>query len=134
MWHRIDPNYAYLINALKILNLTTLGHVDHPGTSVQWLGALVLKVSYLTTSSAHIIETVLANPETHIQRITLVIVWLNTGILLVAKLVGLSVFRNIPPNFRHRDFRHLALWLYPFYIFSHYEKQKQTRAVSAQGR
>ncbi len=97
MWHRIDPDYSYLIDALKILNLTTPGHVDHPGTPVQWLGALVLKASYLTSSSGHIIETVLADPEPHMHRITLVITWLNAGILLLAGLAGLAVFHSIMP-------------------------------------
>jgi hypothetical protein len=97
MWHRIDPDYSYLIDALKILNLTTPGHVDHPGTPVQWLGALVLKASYLTSSSSHIIDTVLADPEPHMHRITLVITWLNAGILLLAGLAGLAVFHSILP-------------------------------------
>lgn len=97
MWYSIDPDYAYLVNALKILNLTTPGHVDHPGTPVQWLGALVLKASYPATSSGHIIETVLADPETHMRRITLVMAWLNSGILLLAGLAGLAVFRGILP-------------------------------------
>ena len=97
MWYSIDPDYAYLVNALKILNLTTPGHVDHPGTPVQWLGALVLKTSYLTSSSSHIIETVLADPEIHMHRITLVITWLNAGILFAAGVVGLAVFRDILP-------------------------------------
>jgi len=97
MWYSIDPDYTYLISSLKILNLTTPGHVDHPGTPAQWLGALVLKVSYLTSSGAHIIETVLADPETHMRRITLVMAWLNTGILFAAGVTALAVFGNILP-------------------------------------
>ena len=97
MWYNIDPDYAYLINALKILNLTTPGHVDHPGTPVQWLGALVLKATHPTVSGAHIIDTVLADPEVHMHRIALVMAWLNAGILFAAGVVGYTVFRDILP-------------------------------------
>lgn len=97
MWYGIDPDYAYLINALKILNLTPPGHVDHPGTPVQWLGALVLKATSPTASSGHIIETVLADPEAHMHRIALVIAGLNAGILFAAGVVGYAVFRDILP-------------------------------------
>ena len=97
MWYNIDPDYAYLINALKILNLTTPGHVDHPGTPVQWLGALVLKATHPTASGAHIIDTVLADPEVHMHRIALVMAWLNAGILFAAGVVGYTVFRDILP-------------------------------------
>ncbi|MCH7485635.1 MAG: hypothetical protein IIC04_01445 [Proteobacteria bacterium] len=41
LWHNLDPDYFYLLDSLNILNLTTPGHVYHPGTTVQWLGALV---------------------------------------------------------------------------------------------
>ncbi len=97
MWYSIDPDYAYLINALKILNLTTPGHVDHPGTPVQWLGAMVLKATYPAASGAHIIDTVLADPEAHMHRITQVMAWLNAAVLFAAGVVGYAVFRDILP-------------------------------------
>ncbi len=97
IWHNVDPEYAYLVNALKIVNLTAPGHVDHPGTPLQWLGALVIKATYPTNSSTYIIETVLADPETHMHRICVVITWLNAIILLAAGMVGYAVFKNVLP-------------------------------------
>ena len=38
LWHNLDPDYFYLLDSLNILNLTTPGHVYHPGTPSNGLG------------------------------------------------------------------------------------------------
>ena len=42
MWYSLDPDYFYLLDALNLVNLTTPGHIAHPGVTVDALGALVL--------------------------------------------------------------------------------------------
>jgi hypothetical protein len=37
-----DPDYAYLFNSLNVLSLTAPAHVDHPGTTLQIWGAIVV--------------------------------------------------------------------------------------------
>ena len=62
LWFNLDPDYYYLLDALNVLNLTTPGHVYHPGTTVDWLGALILKVAYLGAGAENIITAVLNDP------------------------------------------------------------------------
>lgn len=97
LWHNLDPDYFYLLDSLNILNLTTPGHVYHPGTTVQWLGALVLKAAYPFTGSGEITGAVLADPERHLRLIGTVIMALNGGALYVLGLVVLAVFRAPAP-------------------------------------
>lgn len=41
-----DPDYGYLFNSLMILDAASPWHIDHPGTPVQLLGALLMLVHY----------------------------------------------------------------------------------------
>lgn len=97
LWHNLDPDYFYLLNSLNILNLTTPGHVYHPGTTVQWLGALVLKAAYPFTTADDITGAALADPERHLRLIGSVIVALNGAALYGLGLAVLSVFRALGP-------------------------------------
>jgi hypothetical protein len=45
-----DPAYAYLLNSLNILNGVPPGHTDHPGTTVQLLGAVGILIRWLGSS------------------------------------------------------------------------------------
>lgn len=51
-WFNHDPNYAYLFSAMHLLEGVSPVHVDHPGTPVQSLGALVLWLSGVATPAA----------------------------------------------------------------------------------
>src|SRR5712692_8556661 len=42
-----DPSYAPFMNALNVLKFHTTGYMDHPGTPVHILGALVLGLVWL---------------------------------------------------------------------------------------
>ena len=97
MWHNLDPDYFYLLDSLNILNLTTPGHVYHPGTTVQWLGALVLKAAYPFTGPGEITGAVLADPERHLRLIGTVIVALNGGALYCLGGAVLAAFRALGP-------------------------------------
>ena len=63
LWFNLDPDYFYLLDALNIINLTTPGHVYHPGTTVQWLAALILQIANLGASGDDLTALVLADPE-----------------------------------------------------------------------
>ena len=90
MWHTLDPAYFYLLDSLNLVNLTTPGVMIHPGTTVQVLGALVLKALYPLTDAEGITAAVLANPEYHLRAIGSVILILNAGALAV---LGAVVWR-----------------------------------------
>src|SRR3989344_2104861 len=65
LWFNLDPDYFYLLDAVNVVNLTTPGHVYHPGTTVDWLGALILKAAYPLSGGEAIAAAVLADPERH---------------------------------------------------------------------
>lgn len=44
-----DPEYPYLMNAINILLLTSPGHIDHPGTTLQVLLAGLFSVRHFAT-------------------------------------------------------------------------------------
>src|SRR5437016_12461503 len=37
-----DPEYVYLLNSLNLLNIQPPSHTDHPGTTLQIFGAIVI--------------------------------------------------------------------------------------------
>jgi len=45
-----DPDWSYLANSLLVAEGKTPQHVDHPGTPLQILGAIVYRVNYLFSS------------------------------------------------------------------------------------
>lgn len=89
-----DPAYAYLLNSLNVLSLNAPQHIDHPGTTVQTLGAFVIAVCWLATRFAsggpNVEEAVLADPERYLSAINAVLVVL---IAVTAFAVGLKVLR-----------------------------------------
>jgi len=69
LWFNLDPDYFYLLDAVNVVNLTTPGHVYHPGTPVDWLGALILKAAHPLSGGPAIAAAVLAEPERHLRLI-----------------------------------------------------------------
>lgn len=79
-----DPSYAYLYNSLNIATFRLVGHFDHPGTTMQVAGAVVLWGTWITTGDKQLslTESVLSDPE-HYLRV------LNNSTALFASLVML---------------------------------------------
>ena len=95
LWFNLDPDYFYLLDALNILNLTTPGHVYHPGTTVQWLAALILKMINPATSSDVITGLVLADPESYLHLIFVIFTSLNGLALWGLGVAGRRVFGGL---------------------------------------
>lgn len=77
MWNH-DPSYAYLINGLNIANGTfSIGHYDHPGTPLQILIAIVLKVVFWITGEGDITTHVLDNTEFYLSCISYFLIGIN---------------------------------------------------------
>jgi len=79
-----DPEYVYLLNAANLAGLKGVGHIDHPGTPVQVLGAVTIKIVHFFNFSS---ETdwrtdVLQRPEYYLKAINIVILVLNILMLL----------------------------------------------------
>ena len=92
LWYNLDPAYFYLLDALNVLNLTPPGHIYHPGTPVQWLGAFILKIASPFTGAAAITDAALAEPEVHLRLISTVLVLLNGAALVVLGRIGYRAF------------------------------------------
>lgn len=87
-----DPEYVYLLNALNLTQGKKIGHIDHPGTPVQMLGAVTIQVVHAVSSpvDTDLVTDVLERPEFYLAAINSVMVTLNTLMLLV---LGAAVFR-----------------------------------------
>ena len=91
----LDPTYPYLFNSLNLLNKIPPSHIDHPGTPVQLLGALILKITHLGSSIDQITEKILRDPEQYIQLISNVMIFLNSLVLFIIGIVAYKIFENL---------------------------------------
>ncbi len=96
-----DPEYCYLLNALSILDFYTPGHTDHPGTTVQLLGAGVLLVKWLFTAAlgfeAPLDISVLSHPEDYLRAINLTLNLLVCGLLFLTARTMLRATGSLVP-------------------------------------
>lgn len=92
--YRVDPAYVYLLNALNLAELAPPWHVDHPGTPVQLLGALVIRAEWarrcLVGVCAPVAQDVLADPERYLRLFQVV---LAAGFCAALLLMGVALAR-----------------------------------------
>lgn len=96
LWHNADPTYPYLLNALNLLNLDGPGHIDHPGTPIQALGALLFRLMYPASAVSDITAAVLADPEAHALAFNTLILIFVAACLAVLGRVALGTFGSLP--------------------------------------
>jgi len=88
----LDPAYLYLVNSLYLIENLTPSFVDHPGTTLEVLGAVVIRAFNLTSDKSDVISEVLGDPEYYLNAIYYVILFLNISSLI---LVGFYAFKKI---------------------------------------
>jgi len=86
-----DPEYVYLLNSLNLATLQGVGHIDHPGTTVQVLGAVTLRIVHWTFGSGEFSQDVLKRPEFYLKAINTVMLGMNT---LVLFLIGVAALHS----------------------------------------
>ncbi len=64
-----DPSYLYLFNSLYIVDHLTPSFVTHPGTPLQIIGALVIRIFHPLANSRHIVIDICRNPEIYLNLI-----------------------------------------------------------------
>jgi hypothetical protein len=90
-----DPVYAYLFNALNIAQGSfEIGHTDHPGTPLQMLIALIMRITFLFQSNKSLVDDVFTNPEHYVQISSLVFILFNALILFFLGYVVLKKTNN----------------------------------------
>jgi hypothetical protein len=77
MWYSLDPDYFYVLDSLNLALGQTPGHVHHPGTPVQVLGAVVMRAMHGLADADALTASVLAHPEGHLITIFAVITVVN---------------------------------------------------------
>lgn len=87
-----DPDYAYLLNALSLAEGAAPTHTQHPGTTAQEMGAVVLRLAHAFRPAgfASLREHVLARPEAFLR------LWRSLALGLYAAALtvsGLFVWR-----------------------------------------
>ncbi len=87
-----DPPYAYLFNGLNLARGgMELGHTDHPGTPLQMLIALVIRIVYfLRDSPLNLTDDVIINSELYLHVISTLLI-LFIAVMLF--FTGVSVYR-----------------------------------------
>lgn len=91
-----DPDYAYLLNSLNIIHFIVPGHTDHPGTTLQLLGAVGLLLKWFGHVAAAgqlgIDELVLKTPEQSLAVISLFINWL---VFVAFAYASVTIYRSL---------------------------------------
>lgn len=88
-----DPSYVYLFNSLNLSQISGfgVGHIDHPGTTLQIIGAITIKFFYaIQGQSVDTLYDVISRPEFYLGRINSVIVVMISATLFV---LGLTVYK-----------------------------------------
>lgn len=78
-----DPSYMYLLNSLNLAMLKPVYHIDHPGTPVQMLGAVVIKLFHINSTATELQKHILSDPEFYLSSINIVLIILNAFSLLM---------------------------------------------------
>jgi hypothetical protein len=92
-----DPEYSYLLNAVNNANLWAAGHIDHPGTTLQVGGAIILRWFHLNdiTTTDDLQTSVLKNPDKYSGLLCTCLIILNFLILIFSGLLVYHYSKNI---------------------------------------
>lgn len=91
-----DPGYVYLINSLNLAQFTSPAHFDHPGTPVQIIGAVTIKITHIFSSKTGDISTdVLSDPEYYLGMFHLVLTLINCLILFISSVIIFNATKKI---------------------------------------
>lgn len=93
----LDPEYQYLFNFLNLSRFKSVGNYEHPGATVQFLGAITLRFVYHTdTSSNDNLQTdVLKRPEHYLRATNNIMILLNSLLLLIVGVIAYKYTGNI---------------------------------------
>jgi len=86
-----DPEYVYLFNALNIAKFEAPRHTDHPGTTLQVLGATVIRASHYFAGGDSLVEDVLSRPEHYLRLMNILLILLYSMTLFAVGLKGYRV-------------------------------------------
>jgi hypothetical protein len=91
LWFNLDPSYAYLMSGMEILEGLPPGHVDHPGTPVQCIVALVVWLSGAGSPGTAVGASAFTGAEAILARTSDALFALDAAAMLV---LGWTVWRR----------------------------------------
>lgn len=96
-YNSLDPEYLYIISSLALADGKKMGTTGNPGTTLQILGATVLKITHaLDFTEKDTLEfAVLKNPEFYLTIINIILITLNVVMLFVIGGVTWLLTKNI---------------------------------------
>jgi len=92
-----DPSYVYLLNSLNIAQFTSPGYIEHPGTPLHVIGAVVMKIYFtFAGKSGDLVTDVFERPETYLRAINFTMILLNAFALFMLGIVTYKLYQSIP--------------------------------------
>lgn len=88
LWFNLDPDHVYLMSSLTLGEGHPPGHVDHPGTTVQTIGAAVLKAAMPGATAAERATRAIGDSEHYLAIMAAVQVTLVALAMLAAGAVA----------------------------------------------
>jgi hypothetical protein len=87
----VDPEYAYLINALNLARFKfNVGHMDHPGTPAQVFYAIIMRIKHLFSGNSDIITDVFTYSNSYLKTISFTLI---IAISLVTYILGHWIYK-----------------------------------------
>lgn len=110
----IDPEYIYYISGLSVANgHLELGHIDNPGTPLQYFLAIVFRVIYFFRShQVPFIEDALAHPDFYLSVAHLFFVTLMGGFIYFAGTIAYKKTKSVATS--------ILIQTIPFYTITFY--------------
>lgn len=93
--HNNDPHYHYLVNSLNVATFKAPGHVEHPGTTIQLIGAAAIRVKHFFAGKGDIVRDVLGNPEPYTDAISHALLTIHALTVLAAGIIAFKATGNI---------------------------------------
>jgi hypothetical protein len=91
-----DPEYAYLFNALNMARFRLAGHIDHPGTTMQVAGGIVLQGAWMfDPRDENLTKAVLSDPEHYIRILNIATAIMGSLAIFIIALLLFSKIQNI---------------------------------------
>ena len=80
----LDPEYAYLMNALSLTQGLSVGHSDHPGSTLQWAEAMGLYGIHFLWGKGELLTDALTRPEFYLGHMHMMLLVILFFTLLLA--------------------------------------------------
>src|ERR1700757_4500928 len=91
--YTFENPYAYLFNSLLLIDGQAPEHTDHPGTTTQVFGAMVMR-AFSTKSQEQLIAAVIQDPEKYLRKIHWALLLFTTLTLWIFPWITTLTLRN----------------------------------------